>query len=165
MDSRDDSEPKLLPQQDMTLFFMVTFLAFIGTFTDSIVKETAKLWYRPCSRENHIISEVTDLKMELTKISMVDEFAKHAKIQRRINKLTIELETLQKDRNWSHLKVSWGLRMVIWVSQTIFLIVINFQYRYMPVIMLPKEMLQPYYPFGFLLAFPHGIEGEFILWK
>ena len=40
--------------------------------------------------EKSLHETIVDLKSELRKISMMDEFAKYAKIERKINKLTEE---------------------------------------------------------------------------
>ena len=146
--------------QDFTLFFLVSFLSLFRAFRSLAVKLLLQVWFRPSSRQKDIYNEVYVLNKELATISMVDEFAKHAKLQRKISKLTAELETLEKDRNWRHLKVSWSLRMGIRVLYTIVVIIVNYNYRYTPILMLPKDLLQPYYPLGYILAFPHGIEGK-----
>jgi len=45
------------------------------------------------SKENQkIVNEISSLKKEQSKISIVKEFAKHAKLQRKINKLNEQLK-------------------------------------------------------------------------
>lgn len=46
--------------------------------------------------ETSLRRQVCDLKAELGGISMVDEFAKYAKIQRKLNKMTDELKNQSK---------------------------------------------------------------------
>ena len=46
--------------------------------------------------EKSLHETIVDLKSELRKISMMDEFAKYAKIERKINKLTEERKKHRK---------------------------------------------------------------------
>lgn len=41
-------------------------------------------------------TEIQNMKMELSTISMMDEFARYARLERKINKMTDQLKTLGK---------------------------------------------------------------------
>ena len=153
--------PIKLHQQDFTLFFLVTILAFIGTFISPVIKWIVKICHRPSSTERQLLKDVNDLKADLNKISMVDEFAKHAKIQRKINKLTGELEAIQKNKNWSQISITYGAIIGAKVLHAFVVLIVNFKHRYTPVLLVPKELFYPWYPLGFIMSFPTGVEGMF----
>ena len=50
--------------------------------------------YKITDNELSIRTEIKDLKSEQDTISMTEEFAKHAKLQRRIDKLSAEVKRL-----------------------------------------------------------------------
>lgn len=43
-------------------------------------------------KETELISQVDAINAEMKTVPMVDEFAKYAKLQRKLNQITIELE-------------------------------------------------------------------------
>lgn len=50
------------------------------------------LFFNDTEMENNLRRQASDLKSEMGGISMIDEFAKYAKIQRKLNKITDELK-------------------------------------------------------------------------
>jgi tail-anchored protein insertion receptor len=48
------------------------------------------------SDEQELLSELRDMKKELAQISMVDEFARHAKLQRKISKAQEDLKKISE---------------------------------------------------------------------
>ena len=148
-----------LQSQDLTLFLVVTILGFIRPFISPIVKHTVKLLHRPSSREKQLLLEVKSLTKDLNGVSMVDEFARHARIQRNITKIRGELETWNKDKRMSQIKTTYGFIFFLRSIHWILVFVVNFVFRWTPVMVIPKELFNPWFPFGFIMAFPTGVEG------
>lgn len=44
-------------------------------------------------------TEIQNMRMELSTISMMDEFARYARLERKINKMTDQLKTLGNKQN------------------------------------------------------------------
>ncbi|KAJ3170271.1 GET complex subunit get1 [Geranomyces variabilis] len=101
--------------------------------------------------------EVVDLQTELRRTSAQDEFAKWAKMRRRLDKLKADYEVKSKAEGTRkmtfELKISWGLRALLWGAQMILLTV----YRSEPMFYLPREVLGP---FAWLVAFPFAPAGS-----
>ncbi|KAJ3156901.1 GET complex subunit get1 [Geranomyces michiganensis] len=100
--------------------------------------------------------ELLDLQLELRRTSAQDEFAKWAKMRRRLDKLKAEYEEQSKvegtRKNVFELKISWGLRALLWGAQ-LFLLT---NYRSEPMFYLPQETLGP---LAWLVAFPFAPAG------
>lgn len=56
------------------------------------------------SEEQKILSDLREMKTELAQISMVDEFARHAKLQRKITRSQDDLKKISKICDLIHLK-------------------------------------------------------------
>jgi len=107
--------------------------------------------------------ELLQLKKELSTISMTDEFARHAKLQRRVNAiqdaLTIETtEATNKataDKNKFH-SVCYG-------SLILSHLVVIMYHRSTPLFVLP---VQWFGPINWIISFPTGVEGAvgFTFW-
>ncbi|XP_042906557.1 guided entry of tail-anchored proteins factor 1 isoform X2 [Parasteatoda tepidariorum] len=110
--------------------------------------------------ENNLRRQVCDLKAELGSISMVDEFAKYAKIKRKINKATDEL-THQSD-----VRTSYKMRMHLIYTASLYAVLgctvvfLLWNYRKEPIVILPRNWL---YPFESLLSYPSDVPGSISL--
>lgn len=102
--------------------------------------------------------EISDLKEQQAEISMMDEFAKHAKVSRRINAKTKTLESINQQQIWIRLKVFWCARIALYVMS--FLILVCYQSE--PILVFD---IQPYhdnslvYIVAYVMAFPTGMPG------
>ncbi|XP_003730057.2 tail-anchored protein insertion receptor WRB [Strongylocentrotus purpuratus] len=97
-----------------------------------------------------------DLLDQQSEIDMKEEFAKYAKIERKIIKLKEELKSLKKSQVATRFTVSWGITLALNTIYSVFMIGLIWSYRYEPVILLEEEWA---WPFGRILAFPCGIPG------
>lgn len=81
-----------MPSEESYLFFwFVTFCGMFTAFIPFIVRMVLQVISQETEMESNLRRQVCDLKAELGGMSIVDEFAKYAKIQRKINKMSEEL--------------------------------------------------------------------------
>ncbi|RWS25728.1 tryptophan-rich protein-like protein [Leptotrombidium deliense] len=124
--------------QNLSLFWFVTiyglFAAFVPTFTNIIVS----LLSYDSERNINLRKQIKELRLELGNISMLNEFAKYTRIQRKVDKMSEELK--------SESKIALGLIMAY----------LMWNYRNTPLLVLSSNI---FYPFGAILSFPTGIEG------
>lgn len=102
--------------------------------------------------------EIKDLKQHQSEISMVDEFAKHAKLGRKITTKTKALKSLQSNQAWMRMKAYWISRVAVYVLS--FLLI--WFYKYEPVLFFDIEdyLENPIVNiFAYVLSFPSGIPG------
>ncbi|XP_054709397.1 guided entry of tail-anchored proteins factor 1-like [Uloborus diversus] len=76
---------------DTTLFWMATALGISGAFVPVFIQMFLHIFMGETDIEANLRRQKCDLEAELGGISMVDEFAKYAKIKRKLNKVTDEL--------------------------------------------------------------------------
>lgn len=102
--------------------------------------------------------EIADLKKLQSEVSMMDEFAKHAKLQRRINTKSNSLKTLDQKHAWIKWKAGLFSKIAIYVLSAIFV----FMYRYEPVVIFDLSGYEDnmlVYIVGKIIAFPTGVVG------
>lgn len=102
--------------------------------------------------------EIADLKQQQSEISLVDEFAKHSKIGRRINAKTNTLKSMQQNQIWIKMKAYWYTKVAVYLLSIILFLV----YRYQPVLYFDISMYTDntvIYILGYILAFPTGLPG------
>ncbi|GIY68326.1 guided entry of tail-anchored proteins factor 1 [Caerostris darwini] len=141
---------------EMPLFWIVTLCGLLGAFIPFIVKMFLQVITRETEMEVNLRRQACDLKAELGSISMVDEFAKYAKIKRKVNKVTDEL-THQADLKSSYtmkVRIIASAALYALISSTVLFLLWN--YRKVPVVVLPENWL---YPVGFLLTYPSDVAG------
>ncbi|XP_072178521.1 guided entry of tail-anchored proteins factor 1-like [Diadema setosum] len=97
------------------------------------------------------------LQDQQSSISMKDEFAKYAKLERKITKLKEELKSLKNSQVATRFTISWGISLALNAIYTVGILWLVWTYRYEPVILLPEEWC---WPLGRLLSFPCGIPGS-----
>ncbi|KAJ3054479.1 GET complex subunit get1 [Rhizophlyctis rosea] len=101
--------------------------------------------------------EITTLRRDLTGTSAQDEFAKWAKMRRRLDKLSVEYQSLAKElatsRSAFHLQFSLGMRALMFGAQILLLAL----YRSVAIFYLPHDWLGP---FSRLLSLPSAPIGS-----
>lgn len=110
-------------------------------------------WLNKASaQERNLLDQKLQLRKEQSEISMVDNFAKHAKIQRKINAIDAELSQLKSDRQAnnlvSRLFFQYGMKLPIGIVLFIMIIV----YRTRPVLILNEKY--DLFPFSSLISYP-----------
>ncbi|XP_043927399.1 guided entry of tail-anchored proteins factor 1-like isoform X2 [Protopterus annectens] len=117
-------------------------------------EETSKLLQKDAEQESGMRLEIQNMKQELSSISMMDEFARYARLERKINKMTDRLKTHVKARTAQLAKIKWVVNIVFYVFQAALMVTLIWKYYSEPVIVLPSKWVAP---LERLVAFPTGI--------
>ncbi|CAH1799246.1 unnamed protein product [Owenia fusiformis] len=139
-------------------FSLVLLFSFIPIIVPPITKLIVLAIKKVDEDEIKTRQELKNLKEELGTFSAMDEFARHAKIQRKINKLMEEVQKHTKTRSDVFVAVKMLVSGVLKAIQIIISLSLIITYRADPVIMLPLDWVTPW-PLWKILAFPTGIEG------
>ncbi|KAM9321399.1 guided entry of tail-anchored proteins factor 1 [Gastrophryne carolinensis] len=116
----------------------------------------SRLLQKDADQECQMRSEIQSMRQELSSISMMDEFARYARLERKINKMTDKLKTLVKARTGQLAKVKWVVSIVFYVLQAALMISLIWKYYSEPVTVLPSKWIAP---LERLVAFPSGVSG------
>jgi len=139
---------------------MVTCCGMLGAFIPVLVKMFLQVITRETEMEANLRRQVCDLKAELGSISMVDEFAKYAKIKRKVNKVTDELSHQSDMRSTYTLKVRLFVTAALYTCMIFTVVYLHWYYRKEPVAVFPTEWL---YPLSSLFSYPSGVPGAISL--
>ncbi|XP_048853727.1 guided entry of tail-anchored proteins factor 1 [Brienomyrus brachyistius] len=128
----------------------------VKTLLPSISSFLSKVFHKDAEHELEMRKEIQDMKKELSSISMMDEFARYARLERKINKMTDKLKSLVKSRAAYQAKVKWVVNIVYHVLQAVLMISLIWKYYASPVTVLPSQWIVP---LERLVAFPSGVPG------
>ncbi|KAF3847968.1 hypothetical protein F7725_020996 [Dissostichus mawsoni] len=138
---------------------MKTLLPSISSFFSRLVQKDAE-------QESEMRSEVQEMKKEQISISMMDEFARYARLERKINKMTDKLKTHVKSRTAGQAKMKWVVNIVFYILQAALMVSLIWKYYADPVTVVPSKWIAPVER---LVAFPTGLsrgpvqpEGELL---
>ncbi|EFX73325.1 hypothetical protein DAPPUDRAFT_307920 [Daphnia pulex] len=140
----------------MFTFWMIAVFILIGSLLPSIVKWGTHFVFKVSDEEKKIREEFRGLRKELTGISAVDEFARYARIQRKMNKLDEQIQSLGQSRMDGRESVRWKLTKAIQVVNGAVLVYLAVTQRYEPVL---TGLTDWFWPLNLLLSYPTGIEG------
>nr|XP_022293678.1 tail-anchored protein insertion receptor WRB-like [Crassostrea virginica] len=138
------------------ILIVVIIFAILPKYSKRISVTISRYVYKITDNELSIRTEIKDLKSEQDTISMTEEFAKHAKLQRRIDKLSAEVKRLAAVRNSKIAVVNIGVKAGIYVCQAILMLVIVLTNRSEPLLLFPENW---FYPFHNIVALPTGVPG------
>ncbi|NP_001006892.1 tail-anchored protein insertion receptor WRB [Xenopus tropicalis] len=116
----------------------------------------SRLLQEDAEQEYEMRSDIQTMRQELSNISMMDEFAKYARLERKINKMTDKLKTHVKSRTAQLSKIKWVISIVFYVLQAALMVSLIWKYYSEPVTVLPSKWIAP---LERLVAFPTGIAG------
>ncbi|XP_006002593.1 guided entry of tail-anchored proteins factor 1 [Latimeria chalumnae] len=116
----------------------------------------SRLLQKDAEQESQMRVEIQNMKQELSTISMMDEFARYARLERKINKMTDKLKTHVKTRTAQLAKVKWVVNIVFYIFQAALMITLIWKYYLEPVTVVPSKWIAP---LERLVAFPTGIAG------
>lgn len=115
-----------------------------------------RLLQKDAEHESLMRSEIQNMKQELSTISMMDEFARYARLERKINKMTDKLKTHVKTRTAQLAKIKWVINIVFYILQATLMISLIWKYYSDPVTQVSSKWLAP---LERLVAFPTGVAG------
>ncbi|XP_039294433.1 guided entry of tail-anchored proteins factor 1 [Nilaparvata lugens] len=131
-------------------------LAFLWEYVSIFLKPMIAVICRKNSPHKPLKQDISNLQDELSKISMIDEFAKYARLQRKLNALKDKLGS----ESTQHLQEMVKLNLLVTgITQVLLgLITITFlwMYWYEPVLVFPKAWVAPISSF---ISFPTSIDG------
>ncbi|KAK2118172.1 GET complex subunit get1, partial [Saguinus oedipus] len=106
----------------------------------------SRVLQKDAEQEAQMRAEIQDMKQELSTVNMMDEFARYARLERKINKMTDKLKTHVKARTAQLAKIKWAALMIslIW------------KYYSVPVAVVPSKWITP---LDRLVAFPTRVAG------
>uniref|UniRef100_A0A671KQM2 Guided entry of tail-anchored proteins factor 1 n=1 Tax=Sinocyclocheilus anshuiensis TaxID=1608454 RepID=A0A671KQM2_9TELE len=138
----------------------VFLVNLVKTLLPSISSFLSKIFQKDADQEMEMRTEIQNMKMELSTISMMDEFARYARLERKISKITDQLMTLVKSRTSQQAKMKWIVNIVFYILQAALMISLILKYYADPVTVVPSKWIAP---LERLVAFPSGIAGIFCL--
>ncbi|XP_011504580.1 PREDICTED: tail-anchored protein insertion receptor WRB-like [Ceratosolen solmsi marchali] len=140
------------------LFIVSTLRCFVELLVLIVIKfASVTAWYCSESKEDQgLRNDLLELKREISSISMVDEFAKYAKLQRKYIKLEDKAKESLNNRLAlrSKLRLYWtyGIRILNGIFTSILLVL----YRKEPVVVFPNGYL---WPVEKLLSWPTSVDN------
>ncbi|XP_038616127.1 guided entry of tail-anchored proteins factor 1-like isoform X3 [Tachyglossus aculeatus] len=135
-----------------SVFLCSLFKILLPSFSSLI----SRLLQKDAEQESQMRMEIQNMKQELSTISMMDEFARYARLERKINKMTDKLKTHVKARTAQLAKIKWVINIVFYILQAALMISLIWKYYSEPVTVLPSKWIAP---LERLVAFPTGVAG------
>ncbi|KAK6641494.1 hypothetical protein RUM44_013206 [Polyplax serrata] len=127
----------------MSLFITLTAITFIDAYKSRIISLILKfLQHDP--KITSLASELKEMEKELSTIPIVNEFAKHVKLQRKINKLRDERNTLVKNKAYKIMKIKYVVATATYLIVLGSLVTLIWLHRSESVVKLPPEWLWPF---------------------
>uniref|UniRef100_A0A5F4W904 Guided entry of tail-anchored proteins factor 1 n=1 Tax=Callithrix jacchus TaxID=9483 RepID=A0A5F4W904_CALJA len=77
----------------------------------------SRMLQKDAEQESQMRAEIQDMKQELSTVNMMDEFARYARLERKINKMTDKLKTHVKARTAQLAKIKWVISVAFYVLQ------------------------------------------------
>uniref|UniRef100_A0A8D2G6B1 Guided entry of tail-anchored proteins factor 1 n=1 Tax=Theropithecus gelada TaxID=9565 RepID=A0A8D2G6B1_THEGE len=77
----------------------------------------SRVLQKDAEQESQMRAEIQDMKQELSTVNMMDEFARYARLERKINKMTDKLKTHVKARTAQLAKIKWVISVAFYVLQ------------------------------------------------
>ncbi|XP_015185170.1 PREDICTED: tail-anchored protein insertion receptor WRB-like [Polistes dominula] len=104
-----------------------------------------------------------EVKQEMAGISMVDEFSKYAKLQRKCNSLENQLNQIDKWRLYERKKAKLMMTYGFYIINGILVMILLYMYNNESVVELPKDSL---WPINYFLSWPTTREDSIslIMW-
>uniref|UniRef100_UPI00358FFCB5 guided entry of tail-anchored proteins factor 1 n=1 Tax=Myxine glutinosa TaxID=7769 RepID=UPI00358FFCB5 len=116
----------------------------------------ARLVQSASQREEVLRSQLRDMRKELLGISIMDEFARYARLERRVNQASQKLRTALQARTTQLTSIKWIVTISFYILQAVVMIILIWLYYSDPVAILPAKWLSPLEK---LVAFPTGVPG------
>ncbi|KZC09473.1 PREDICTED: tail-anchored protein insertion receptor WRB-like [Dufourea novaeangliae] len=127
----------------MNLLVISTVSCFLEYIVPILIKYVTSRLYTVTKYDMELRKDLMNLKQEMVGISIVDEFSRFAKLQRKCNKIEGILKETANKRLTSQMKVQLFVRYGFHLLNGLLLLVLSYIYRSTPVIVFPKGMLWP----------------------
>uniref|UniRef100_A0A8B9JUB9 Guided entry of tail-anchored proteins factor 1 n=1 Tax=Astyanax mexicanus TaxID=7994 RepID=A0A8B9JUB9_ASTMX len=136
------------------LHFKIQTFYIVTTLMNSVVM--LKVLQKDAEQEMEMRTEIQNMRLELSTISMMDEFARYARLERKINKMTDKLKTHVKSRAAQQAKIKWIVNIIFYILQAALMVSLIWKYYADPVTVVPSKWISP---LERLVAFPSGVAG------
>ncbi|XP_022902191.2 guided entry of tail-anchored proteins factor 1 [Onthophagus taurus] len=104
-------------------------------------------------KQRELREEIRQLKLEQSKLQIVNDFVKHTKIQRRINMLNMQYSELQTSSSTRNMIVKVGLPYLFRFLMGVAILCFIIMYRNNPVMILNESI--NFTPFGRIISYPN----------
>ncbi|XP_017881974.1 tail-anchored protein insertion receptor WRB-like [Ceratina calcarata] len=147
----------------MSLLIISTVSCLLEYIVPSFVKYATSRFYTRSKQDVELRNDLINVKQEMGGVSILDEFSKYAKLQRRYNKLENELKEKANERQWFRMKVEAYITYSFRILNGILILILLYLYGNKPVIILPKGIL---WPLQSLLSWPcyHEDSISLVMW-
>ncbi|XP_001599040.1 tail-anchored protein insertion receptor WRB isoform X2 [Nasonia vitripennis] len=140
----------------MSLLILATSSCVLDIFVACIVKIVISWFFLESNEEQILRKDLINTKKEMNSISIVDEFSKYAKLQRKYIKLQAIAKQQINARSTSKFKLELFLTYGAWIINGIFASVLLLFFRKDPVLIFPTGYLWPLEP---ILSWPTQVAG------
>ncbi|WVR09425.1 hypothetical protein IAU60_006492 [Kwoniella sp. DSM 27419] len=153
-----------MPNLAVLILLIVTFTQVVSWVGQSVLQEAAfNLYSRlflasTAYRQRKLRNQVLEDKAELGRTSSQDEFAKWAKIRRKVDKGLADLEKLNTTLGSSRTSFTTKFKSLLWILTTGAQVFLVWWYRKEPVFWLPQGWVPG--PVAWLLSFPSAPRGS-----
>ncbi|XP_064628898.1 guided entry of tail-anchored proteins factor 1-like [Lineus longissimus] len=106
--------------------------------------------------EKKLRLEIVEQRQKLKTIHMVDEFAKYARVERQIIKLTEQKKKFDSKRGDLVQKLKIGVTAGFHIVKVVLTLLLMWFYRHTPIIILPESWMAP---LGSFISLPSGVSG------
>ncbi|XP_033262821.1 guided entry of tail-anchored proteins factor 1-like [Orcinus orca] len=117
---------------------------------------TSRVLQKDVEQESQMRAEIQGMKQELSTVNVMDEFARYARLERKINKMTDKLKTHVKARTAQLPKIKWVISVAFYILQAALMVTLIWTYYSVPVTVVPSRWITP---LERLVAFPTGVAG------
>uniref|UniRef100_A0A8C4N5T1 Guided entry of tail-anchored proteins factor 1 n=1 Tax=Eptatretus burgeri TaxID=7764 RepID=A0A8C4N5T1_EPTBU len=167
MENEEEDASSVMAQSlGWLVVLMVVFLCNLcRLLLPSFAVLVAHLVQSASKREEMLRSQLRDMRKELLGISIMDEFARYARLERRVNQASQQLRTaysflmarkVVQARTAQLTSIKWIVTISFYILQAVVMIILIWLYYSDPVALLPAKWLSPLEK---LVAFPTGIPG------
>ncbi|XP_059170376.1 guided entry of tail-anchored proteins factor 1-like [Physella acuta] len=139
------------------VFLLELIFAFMPLFVGEITKLLSRLIYSVTNEEMNTRAEIKDLKDKQAGISVTDDFASYARIQRKVDKLLLVIKEKGNERKQQITYLRMGITIGIYCLHVIILLTFMIFLRNEPLMLVESSWFAP---FGKIVAFPTGIPGS-----
>ncbi|XP_071071075.1 guided entry of tail-anchored proteins factor 1 isoform X2 [Dasypus novemcinctus] len=123
---------------------------------EGVTVPMSRVLQKDAEQEAQMRAEIQGMKQELSTVNMMDEFARYARLERKINKMTDKLKTHVKARTAQLAKIKWVISVAFYVLQAALMISLIWKYYSVPVAVVPSKWITP---LDRLVAFPTRVAG------
>ncbi|XP_005109682.1 guided entry of tail-anchored proteins factor 1 [Aplysia californica] len=138
------------------IFLLEVFFALVPKYVGEISAMIGKTLFKITDNEMSVRSEIADLKEEQSGLSVTDDFAKYARLQRRIDKLLSQVKEKGGERKSRVTYLRMVVTVAIYVVHALIMLGLMVSLRSQPLLTFPPSWVSPLTK---LVAFPTGIPG------